>query len=427
MTGFSARVGGQKGAITMRRKVTPAERSRKTLMEAVGEASLDFSGYCRLAAQAMLQGAMEVEAAEFIGRASYQRRADEQSTYRNGYKRRRVATGEGAVELLVPQTREGTEPFRTAILDAHRRRSEALDALIPTLFVKGLSVRDVSDTFQQVFEDEGVSPATASRVAQQIYEDFDAWRKRSLAGVDLLYLFVDGMYLKLDPERDEKQPVLLAYGILWDGRKVLLHVDVGDRESYEACLGFLRDMTERGLRPPLLYCSDDCPGLRKALRAVWPKSLPQKCQAHKMRNILCKLPRGVQGAIKKQIHRVFRAESYEQGLARGRKLIADYRDRYPSAMACLEKSLGECLTCLKLPESHRRRVRTSNTLERLIEEARRRTKVIGPMAGEQSGLSLIHAVLVEVSKRWRGIKLTRGDLEKLNALRSEVVPLAATG
>ena len=411
----------------MKRKVSPADRYGKELLKAVGAASLDFSGYCRLAAQTMLQSAMEIEVEEFVGRAIYQRRADGQSTYRNGYKRRRVATGEGAVELFIPQTRDGIGPFQTAILDAYRRRSETLDAMIPTLFVKGLSVRDISDTFKQVFEDEGVSPATASRVAQQIYEDFETWRKRSLAGVDLLYLFVDGMHLKLAPERDQKQPVLLAYGILWDGRKVLLHVDVGDRESYEACLGFLRDMTERGLRPPLLYCSDDCPGLRKALKAVWPKSLPQKCQTHKMRNILGKLPRGVQGEMKKQIHRVFRAETYEQGLARGRKLIADYRDRYPNAMACLEKSLAECITCLKLPESHRRRVRTTNTLERLIEEARRRTKVIGPMASEQSGLSLIHAVLVDVSKRWRGIKLTPGDLEKLNALRSEVAPLAAAG
>lgn len=411
----------------MKRKVSPAERYRKALFEAVGAASLDFSGYCRLAAQAMLQGAMEVEVEEFIGRVSYERRSGDQSTYRNGYKRRRVATGEGAVELRVPQTREGIEPFQTAILDAYRRRSETLDAMIPTLFVKGLSVRDVSDTFKQVFEDEGVSAATASRVSQQIYEDFESWRQRSLAGLDLLYLFVDGMHLKLDPERDQKQPVLLAYGILWDGRKVLLHVDVGDRESYEACLGFLRDMTERGLRPPLLYCSDDCPGLRKALKAVWPKSLPQKCQAHKMRNILAKLPRGVQGEIKKQLHRVLRARDYEQGLARGRKLIADYRDRYPNAMDCLAKSLEECITCLKLPESHRRRVRTTNTLERLIEEARRRTKVIGPMANERSGLSLIHAVLVDVSKRWRGIKMEAADLEKLNALRGEVVPLAATG
>lgn len=410
----------------MGRKVSPADGFRKALMEAVGEASLDFSGYCRLAAQAMLQAAMEVEATEFIGRSSYERRTAGQSTYRNGFKRRKVTTGEGAVELFVPQTREGVEPFQTAILGAFQRRSEVLEAMIPQLYVKGLSVRDISDTLREVLEDEGVSPATASRVAQTIREDFEAWRTRSLAGYDVLYLFVDGMYLKLHPDRDEKQPVLMAYAILWSGKKVLLHLDVGDRESYEACVGFLRDMTERGLRTPLLYASDDCPGLRKALKAVWPKSLPQKCQAHKMRNVLGKLPRGVQGEMKRQIHRAFHAKSYEEGLRRGRTLIDQYRDRYPRAMECLAKSLEECLTCLKLPESHRRRVRTTNSLERLIEEARRRTKVLGPMPNEEAGLSLIHAVLIDVSKHWRGIKITTNDLEKLNALRAEVAPLAAS-
>lgn len=410
----------------MSRKVTPADRFRQALMEAVGAGSLDFSGYCRMAAQAMLQTAMEVEAGEFIGRATYARRAEGESAYRNGFKRRRVTTGEGAVELLVPQTRNGPEPFQTAILEAFQRRSQTLEALIPLLYVKGLSVRDISDTFGQVLQDEGISPATASRIGQRIGEDFEVWRTRSLAGYDVLYLFVDGMYLKLHPEREEKQPVLIAYAILWDGRKVLLHLEVGDRECYEACLGFLREMVERGLRTPLLYCSDDCPGLRKALKAVWPKSLPQKCQAHKLRNILSKLPRGVQGELKKQITRVFQARDHEEGLRRGRALVEQYRDRYPRAMECLAKSLEECVTCLKLPESHRRRVRTTNSLERLIEEARRRTKVIGTLPNEQAGLSLIHAVLVDVSKRWHGITITPADLEKLNALRGEVVPLAAS-
>jgi transposase-like protein len=410
----------------MPRKITPAERLRKQFLGAVAGAAESFSGYCRLAAQAMLQAALEFEAAEFIGRTSYQRRTEEQAIYRNGYKRRTVGTGEGPVELHLPQTRNGPEPFQTRILEAYRRRSETLEALIPQLYIKGLSVRDVGDTFAAVFQDGGVSPATASRIGRTIQQDFVTWQQRSLAGYDVLYLFVDGMYVKLAPDRDDKQPVLLAYGILWDGKKVLLHVGLGDRESYEAGLGFLRDLTERGLRPPLLYASDDCPGLRKALKAVWPRSLPQKCQAHKLRNVLAKLPRGVQADLKRQIHAAFYAKDYEAGLKKGRALIAQYEDRYPQAMECLAKSLEECLTCLKLPESHRRRVRTTNSLERLIEEARRRTKVQGALGGEQAGLALIHAVTVDVAKRWRGIKVTATDLEILNALRAEVAPLKAT-
>lgn len=411
----------------MKRKVTPAERFRQSLMDALAGSGESFSGYCRLAAQAMLQAAMEQEAAEFLGRTAYARRDEGQAAYRNGYKRRQVATGEGPIELHVPQTRDGAEPFRTCILDAYRRRSETLEALIPQLYVKGLSVRDVSDTFAAVFEASGVSAATASRIGQTIQQDFTAWQSRSLAGYELLYVFVDGMYVKLHPDREEKQPVLIAYGFLWDGRKVLLSVGVGDRESYEACLGFLRDLTERGLRAPLLYCSDDCPGLRKALKATWPRSLPQKCQAHKLRNVLSKLPRGVQAEMKKQIHEVFYAKEHEAGLKKGRALIAQYEDRYPQAMECLRKSLEECLTCLKLPEAHRRRVRTTNSLERLIEEARRRTKVRGALGGEKAGLALIYAVTVDLAKRWRGLRMTPGDLETLNTLRDEVAPLKATG
>lgn len=375
----------------------------------------------------MLQSAMEHEAAEFLGRASYERREEDQAAYRNGYKKRSVATGEGAIELQVPQTRAGAEPFQTCILEAYRRRSETLEALIPQLYVKGLSLRDVSDTFAAVFEDAGVSAATASRIGQSIQEDFSTWQQRSLAGYDVLYVFVDGMYVKLHPDREEKQPVLLAYAILWDGRKVVLHVGLGDRESFEACVGFLRDMTERGLRSPLLYCSDDCPGLRKALKAVWSKSLAQKCQAHKLRNVLSKLPRGVQAELKRQIHAVFYAKDYETGLKKGRSLIEQYADRYPQAMECLGKSLEECLSCLKLPESHRRRVRTTNSLERLIEEARRRTKVQGVLGGEKAGLALIYAVTTDVARRWRGIRMEPADLEKLNVLRQEVVPLKAAG
>ncbi|MCG3131034.1 MAG: hypothetical protein FLDDKLPJ_01809 [Phycisphaerae bacterium] len=137
--------------------------------------------------------------------------------------------------------------------------------------------------------------------------------------------------MKLHAERDEKQPVLIAYGILSDGRKVLLSVGLSDRESYDACLGFLRDLLERDLRPPRLYCSDDGPGLRKALKAVWPKSLPQKCQAHKLRNVLGKLPRGAQGELKRQIHAVFYAKDHETGVKKGRSLIEQYRDRYENA------------------------------------------------------------------------------------------------
>jgi len=157
---------------------------------------------------------------------------------------------------------------------------------------------------------------------------------------------------------------------------------------------------------------------------MWPQSLPQKCQAHKLRNILSKLPCGAQEEFTKRIHDVFWARDYEEDLAKGEELIERHCRRYPHAMECLAKSLEECLTCLKVPFRHRIRVRTTNSLERLIEEGRRRTKVMGPMAGETAGLSLIHAVLMDASKRWKGIDMSSYIRQKLEALRATLAPLA---
>ena len=134
------------------RKDSPAQRCRRGFEEAMKQGDLDFAGYCRLAAQAMLQLAVEEEAAEFIGRTAYERLGGKRTTYRNGYKRRKVLTGEGAIQLAIPQTRNGRKRFQTAILRPFQRRSEMLDALIPQLFVKGLSVRDVSDAFGSVLQ-----------------------------------------------------------------------------------------------------------------------------------------------------------------------------------------------------------------------------------------------------------------------------------
>src|SRR5574342_1041192 len=136
------------------RKFSPGQRCRQAFEKAMKQGDMDFAGYCRLAAQAMLQMAVEEEAAEFIGGTAYQRLGERRTTYRNGYKRRKLLTGEGAIQLAIPQTRNGRKRFQTAILRPFQRRSEMLDALIPQLFVKGLSVRDVSDAFGSVLQEQ---------------------------------------------------------------------------------------------------------------------------------------------------------------------------------------------------------------------------------------------------------------------------------
>jgi putative transposase len=225
-------------------------------------------------------------------------------------------------------------------------------------------------------------------------------------------------------ERDFDQTVLKSQGtgagILEDGRPVLLHLDIGLRESYDAWLSFLQDMVARGLKDPLLVIVDGSAGLHKAVKRMWPWAFRQRCQVHKMRNILAKLPRAMQGQMKRLIHQVFRAPSHAQALKRGRALIAQFRDRYPAAMECLERDLEECVTYLRFPIVHHHRIRTTNRLERLNGEARRRTKVIPQFPTERSCLSLLFASWVTASERWRGVKITPAAIKQVQVLRGEI-------
>jgi transposase-like protein len=156
---------------------------------------------------------------------------------------------------------------------------------------------------------------------------------------------------------------------------------------------------------------------------MWPKAFRQRCQAHKMLNILSKLPKAMQGQMKKLIRQVFWAPSYEEGIKRGRALIARFRDRYSSAMECLEKDLEECVTYLRFPDEHHKRIRTTNRLERLNGEGRRRTKVIPRFPTERSCLTLLFATLITASSRWRGVPMTPAIPRKLDRLRSETTTM----
>lgn len=166
---------------------------------------------------------------------------------------------------------------------------------------------------------------------------------------------------------------------------------------------------------------DGVAGLKKAVKRMWPRAFRQRCQAHKMRNILAKLPRGMQGRIKGLVQQVFLVPSHAVALKRGRALIARFRDRYPAAMECWERDLEECVIYLRFPAAHHHRIRTTNRLERLNGEGHRRTKVIPCFPTERSCLTLLYASLVTASKRWRGVPMTPAMMKQLQQLRAETV------
>ena len=398
------------------KKVPPSRRMEQELKQSVFGSGDPVGEAARRGAQLILQKAMEVEIDEFLGRGRYERNADSTPGLRNGYEPRKVHTAEGTIELQVPQLRGTVEPFESAWLNAIGKRSGRLMELIPMLYVKGMSQRDIEDALTTALGVERTGRNVVSEVCRSLRGSFEAWQERDLSGEGVVYLFLDGIYLNLRPEDKGKVAVLCAYGLRWDGKKVLLHLAVGDKESKECWESFIEDMKRRGLKDPLLAVIDGAAGLRKAVGRKLPNTLIQRCQVHKMRNIINKLPQSARNAMKKRLQAAFTEKTYEDGLTKARAIMADFQEAFPEAMKCLERDLEECLTALKFPYVHRKFIRTTNLLERLFGEGRRRTKVIPRFTSEQSGLSLVYAVLVDASAGWHGLRMREDVVARLKQM-----------
>jgi len=374
----------------------------------------------RKGAQLILQKALEMEVEQFLVRGWYQRHGDtEFKGHRNGYEPKSVHMAEGTITLSIPQIRNNLEPFESVWLQAIGKRSKRLLELVPMLYVKGMSQRDIEDALLEVLGVEGTGRSVVTEVCKGLRGDFERWQERDLSMYKLMYLFLDGIYLKLRPEDKKAIAVLCAYGMLWNGKKVLLHLAIGDKESSACWEAFLEDMKQRALCTPLLVVIDGNSGVKKAVRRKFPTSLVQRCQVHKMRNIINKLPHVARPTLKRLIRKAFTAATYQQGFAQAQSIIQEYKESFPAAMKCLEQDLDETLTALKFPLAHRIQIRTTNLLERLFGEGKRRTKIIPRFSSEASGLSLMFAVLVDASEGWRGVRMNEALEQRLEQMAQD--------
>jgi transposase-like protein len=405
-------------------KVLPSQRLFKQFEERLLLGDLTLPDVIRSGAQLMLQYALEREVAEALGRGYYENAPEvsRERGRRNGYESKPILTGEGEITVEVPQVRDAEEPFRSSFLDAYVNRTETLDSLITRMYVHGMSTRDIESALQEVLSGKGVSRSVVSRVTECLHEDFETFRARDLGQDELVYLELDGTYLRYHVDSDRKEPVLVATGYRWDGSRVLLHMAPGNWESYENWKGFLHEMTGRGLSEPLFIVTDGNPGVLKAIEEIFSRSMKQRCQRHRLENILGKVPREVRSKLKTAILESFHAETYEEGLRRGMDVIAQYRDRFPSAMACMEETLEATLQVLRLPPSHHKRLRTANLLERTFGEKKRRTKVIPHFFTEKAAMKLCYATLLAVTQKWRGLNMDAFTVGRLEDLRREVFP-----
>ena len=406
------------------RKVAPSERFRCELDEVLAgvageEDPIETVG--RLGARLILQQALEDEVTEFLGRARYER-AGEPVSHRNGYEPRTVKTTSGPVALERPRVRNAAVlGFESKILGKGVARTHALESLVITGFLRGLSTRDIEAALEEVFEEPVASKSTVSRICEDTRERYRRWCRRRLDEHDLIYCFLDAIYLKLRPDDAPAEGVLVCWGVTLQGRKVLLGLALGSRESYESWLAFGRDLLDRGLSAPALVIADGAPGIWKAVSELWPHALQQRCTVHALRNVTSKLPENHHAEVKARWWKIFdQARSAGEARQQLQTLASEYRAAYPSAMAVIERDLDVLVTHLRFPTQHRKRIRTTNLLERSFVEVRRRTKVIGRFPGETSALSLIWAVLELSSRGWRGVRMTPKIVAAIERLRREL-------
>jgi len=234
-----------------------------------------------------------------------------------------------------------------------------------------------------------------------------------------LSLFVDGIAERLHLGQP-REAVLAAWGILADGKKALLHLAPGTKEDTASCREFFQDMRRRGLPDALLVASDGAPGVIRAIEECLPRSLRQRCLAHKMRNLQSKVPEDVWPEFKARAAACYQAASPALARLLRNDIATTYENQLPSAVACLDDDFEACIAHLRFPLGHRRAIRTTNLLERLFGEARRRTKVIPRAFGERAVLKLMYAALIRAAECWRGIKITEFEQRQLKAIREEI-------
>jgi transposase-like protein len=403
-------------------RIQASERTREKLKrlmgggEASGEAGSEL---VRLAARLIVEEALEGEAADTLGREYYARGAVPGAGYRNGYRTGRLKTAEGAVDYSAPQIADRVEPFRSKIRAILGNRTEALEALAVEMYARGLSTRDIEALFADGDGRSLLSRTAVSEITERLWAEYQAFAGRDLAEFEVLYLFVDGIAARLHLGQP-REAVLAAWGIMADGAKVLLHLAPGTKEDTASCREFFHDMRRRGLPDPLLVVSDGAPGVIRAIEECFPRSLRQRCLAHKMRNLASKVPEAIWPEFKARAQACYCAASPALARLLRDDIAATYGGDLPSAVACLDDDFEACIAHLKFPLAHRRTIRTTNLLERLFGEERRRTKVIPHAFGERAVLKLMYAALIRAAERWRRLRMTDFERRQLLALRAEL-------
>jgi len=406
------------------RRVAPSVVAREQLQRLLG-GGVDHeqnivSALVETVTRLVVQELLEGEQGDFLGgRGRYQRRGEEQLGLRNGYERGRLRTAEGFVDVAVPQVRGAGEPFRSSLMGFLDGNSEVLESLVNEMYARGLSTRDVEDAFRDATGELLISRSKVSEITDRLWEDYQAFIARDLSELEVEYLFVDAVFEALR-RHGAKEALLVCWCIDSDGRKHLLHLAVGNKESEACWTEFFRTMLARGLRMPTTITSDGAPGLVKAIEVCFPASIRIRCWFHRLANIRAKLPDESASEVMAHLYAVRDAPTLDAARAAADRLINTFDRAFPAAVACFRDDLDALLAIHRVPVRHRIRVRTTNLAERSFVEERRRTKVIGRFGDEHAAMKLVFATMIRAAERWCRVSISDLERHQLKLLRADL-------
>ncbi len=358
---------------------------------------IDDPDFLRGLIERTLQAMLETEMSAHLGAERYER-GDERRGYRNGTKPRTLVTRVGTLQLAVPQDRDGT--FSTELFARDQRSEQALVSTLMEMYLQGVSTRKVAAITEELC---GVSfsKSQVSALTSRLDADLAAWRERPLGEMTYPYLTVDARYeqVRIDG-RVVSQGVLIVAGVRGDGQREILAVAVADTESEASYQALFQSLKERGLRGVDLVTSDDHRGLRAAIGKHFQGASWQRCQVHVTRNLLALVSQRRRRELADDLRAIFAASTQAQAMAAAQAAADRWRLTHPALANRLEEELEDALTCLSVPAEHRRRVRTTNGVERLNQELKRRTRVVRIFPNRASLLRLVTALAMDQSDEW---------------------------
>ena len=387
-------------------KAVAVEQSKSLLELPAGHDALTEALRGRI--QGFLTDLINEEADAFLGAGSYQR-SDSRRGYRHGSVRREITTSLGKTTFDRPRAKLFAKDGRltewqSTILPRYSRRVRTVDAALLGLYFGGVNTRKVKQALRPLLKGSPLSKSTISRLIVKLEGYFQAWQGRSLADEDIRYLYLDGINVRVRCARKvSKLPMLVAVGVRATGEKILLTMEARGEESTEAWRGMLQGLADRGLKRPLLALVDGNRGLANALDLVWPKMDRQRCIIHKLRNIQSHAPKRLFDELKEDFHRIVYADDRASAKDFYDRFLRKWKKQWAPVARSLEEAGPELLTFYRYPKSQWKSLRTTNAIERLNEEFRRRMKTQGSYSTESSVLVVMFGLVASGMIRLRKI------------------------